>query len=103
MHFFKRIHGPPMKVKIHEENVPKTILDHNTLYRIKTETDLSGTKIVKIARLLKNNLDVKVEPYFKEALVEKGKELEEFFETKILDMEVYDVEDFQLWRFSEEG
>ena len=90
-----------MNISIAEKKESKAILDHNILYRIKTETNISGRKIKKIARLLKGK-DIKVQPYFQEALTDRGKAVEDFFESNFLDMQVYDEEDFLLWKLSEE-
>ena len=82
----KRVHGPPMKLNLGTDKKSKTVLDHKTLFRIKNETNASGNKILKIAKLIKNNSkDVKIEPNFKEALVQEGRILEEFFESKVVD------------------
>ena len=44
----KSVHGPSLKVFIGSKTDAKSVIDHKTLFRIKTETNLSGRKIVRI-------------------------------------------------------
>ena len=80
----------------------KTVLDHKTLFRIKTIIDASGNKSLKIARIIKgSSKDIKIEPYFKDAIVAKGRLVEEFFDHKSIDAFVYHEKDFQKWKVTE--
>ena len=82
----KQLHGPPMKVFVGSKTDAKTQIDHQTLFRIKTETNLSGRRIIKIAQILNEKKDLKIEPFFKEAVVDKNRSLESFFDIQKLEM-----------------
>ena len=69
-----------MKVFVGSKTDAKNIIDHKTLFRIKTETNLSGRRIIKIAQILNEKKDLKIEPFFKEAVVDKNRSLESFFD-----------------------
>ena len=58
---------------------------------------------MKIARILNKNPDVKIEPNFQDALYEQGHAAKDFFQSKVLEMEVYEEQDFKLWSFTKEG
>ena len=75
-------------------------MDHSTLFRIKSGVNCSGNRILLIAKIL-NDSGIKVEPHFQDALIEKNHILEDFFEIKTIEMEVYVEPDFQLWQFKE--
>ena len=82
----KSVHGPPLKVSIGSKKKSKTLINHDTLFRIKSEINLSGNKVTKIAKILKDDTDVKIEPYFKEAVVDKNQSVHEFFDVQEIDM-----------------
>ena len=87
-----------------EKNREKVILTHETMFQIKTITDISGNHSKKIARIInKNSKDIKVEPNFKDALLAKGRLVNEFFEHKEIDAFVYHEKDFQKWKLEENG
>ena len=75
-------------------------MDHKTLFRIKIGTNISGERILLIAKIL-NESGIKVEGNFQDALFEKNHILEEFFEIKPIEMEIYVEQDFQLWQFKD--
>ena len=99
----KRYHGPPKKVGINKVKPCKTVISHKTLFRIKSVCNESGNQITKIARILNKNSDVKIEPNFQDALYEQGHLAEDFFQSEILEMEVYEEQDLTLWSFTKEG
>ena len=63
----------------------------------------SGREIMKVARILNKNPNVKIEPNFQDALYEQGHICQDFFQSKVLEMEVYEEQDFMLWSFTKEG
>ena len=71
-----------MKVWVGEQKSSKTLIDSETLFRIKTETNISGRKIVKIAKILKDDSNVKIEPHFRDSLIEKNHAVDDFFDHK---------------------
>ena len=80
----------------------KTVLDHKTLFRIKTVIGSSDNSALKIAKIIKgSNEEIKIEPYFKDALVKQGRLVEEFFDHKSIDAFVYHEKDFQKWKLTE--
>ena len=79
---------------------PKPLMEHSTLFRIKSGVNCSGNRILLIAKIL-NQSGIKIEGNFQDALFEKNHILEDFFEIKTLDMEIYVEPDFQLWQFKE--
>lgn len=99
----KRVHGPPKTVFLSESKSEKSVIDHSTLFKIKCQTHLSGKKILKIAKTLKDSANLKIEENFKEALFEKNHLVDDFFKDEILDLYIYDQNDFQLWKYSDEG
>ena len=84
----KRVHGRPLHVYVGSKSEStKTVIDHETLFKIKTETNVSGKKICKIAKILKDSTaQIKLEPYFKDALIEKNRSVEEFFDVQEMEM-----------------
>ena len=99
----KRLNGPPRIVpKLGANKDSKTVVSHSTLYKIRAAINGSGRKIVKIKEILNEDPNIKFETYFKESVVEKNHELDDFFDHKILDLEIYDQEDCQLWQLNEE-
>ena len=87
-----------------EKNREKVILTHETMFQIKTITDISGNHTKKIARIInRSSTDIKVEPNFKDALLAKGRLVKEFFEHKEIDAFVYHEKDFQKWKLEENG
>ena len=101
--YLKRVHGPKRKIGIGKVEASKTIISHKTLFRIKSVCNESGNQITKIARILNKNSDVKIEPNFQDALYEQGHICQDFFQSKVLEMEVYEEQDFMLWSFTKEG
>ena len=99
----KRVHGPPIQMTVGGHKCPKTVISHETLFRIKRETNQSGNRIVQIGMILKDDEGVKIEPYFKEAVIERNHAVEEFFDDTLVDVYVYEKKDFQLWSVTEEG
>ena len=99
----KRYHGPPKKVSIGKVKPSKTVITHKTLFRIKRRCDESGRQIMEIAKVLNKDPNIKIEPNFQEALKEKGHECADFFQSKVLEMEIYEEKDYQLWSFTKEG
>ena len=99
----KRYHGPPKKVGIGKVKPSKTVISHKTLFRIKSRCDESGRKILEIAKVLNKNPNVKIEPNFQDALKEKGHACADFFQSTVLEMEIYEEKDYQLWSFTKEG
>jgi hypothetical protein len=99
----KRYNGPPKKVGIGKVKPSKTVITHKTLFRIKSRCDESGREIMEIAKLLNKNPNVKVEPNFQEKLTERGHACADFFQSKVLEMFVYEEKDFQLWSYTKEG
>ena len=80
----------------------KAVLDHKTLFRIMTVTDASGNAMKKIARIINGSSEeIKIESNFKDALLEKGRLVEEFFDKKTIDAFVYHPKDFQKWKITE--
>ena len=80
----------------------KAVLDHKTLFKIKTVTDASGNAMKKIARIINgSSKEIQIEPNFKDALVEKGRLVEGFFDKKTIDAFVYHPKDFQKWKLTE--
>ena len=73
------------------------------MFRIKRVCNESGNQITKIARILNKNSDVKIESNFQDALYEQGHLAEDFFQSKVLEMEVYEEQDLTLWSFTKEG
>ena len=59
----KSVHGPPLKVSIGSKKKSKTLINHDTLFRIKSEINLSGNKVTKIAKILKDDTDVKIDNF----------------------------------------
>ena len=101
--FIKRLNGPPRKVpKLGANKDSKTVVKHSTLYKIRAAINCSGNKIVEIKEILNEDPDINFEEYFKESVVEKNHELDDFFDYKTLDLEIYDQEDCQLWQLNEE-
>ena len=98
----KRYNGPPKKVGIGKVKPSKTVITHKTLFRIKSRNE-SGRGIIEIAKILNKNPNVKVEPNFKEALTERGHACDDFIQSKVLEMYVYEDKDFQLWSYTKEG
>ena len=99
----KRYHGPPKKVGIGKVEPCKTVISHKTLFRIKSSVDSSGRQIKEIAKILNKDPNIKIEPNFQEALKEKGHLCEDFIESKVLEMYVYQEQDFQKWTITKEG
>ena len=98
----KQVHGPQMTLNRGAIDHPKTILDHKTMFRIKTRTNISGNKIIEIAQILnQSNDNLKIEPNFNDALSGKLNKLEEFFANKMIDAFIYEEEDFQMWKFTD--
>ena len=58
----------------------KAVISHSTLLKIKKELNSSGNKVIKLAKILKDDCDVKIEEYFKEHVIGTGKDVESFFE-----------------------
>ena len=52
---------------------------------------------------MNKNPNVKVEPNFKEALTERGHACDDFIQSKVLEMYVYEEKDFQLLSYTKEG
>ena len=94
----KNIHGQPTKFYLKQQDV-KPLMDHKTLFRIKLGINGSGNSILLIAKIL-NQSGVKVEAHFQDALFEKNHILEDFFDIKSIDLEIYGQPDFQLWQFT---
>ena len=94
---------PPLQITVGGHECPKTVIGHETLFRIKTEINCSGNKIVQIAQILKDDSDVKIESYFKEAVIDRNHAVEEFFDDQLIDVYIYEKKDFQLWRQTDEG
>ena len=101
--YLKRVHGPKRKIVIEKVKPSKTVISHKTLFRIKRVCNESGNQITKIARILNKNSDVKIESNFEDALYEQGHACKDFFQSKVLEMEVYEEQDFKLWSFTKEG
>ena len=101
--YLKRVHGPKRKIGITKVKASKTVISHKTLFRIKRKCNESGRGITTIARILNKDPNVKIEPYFQEALYEQGHAAEDFFQSKVLEMEVYEEQDLTLWSFTKEG
>ena len=99
----KRYNGPPKKVGSGKVKPSKTVISHKTLFRIKRRCNESGNQIIEIAKILNKDPNVKIEPNFQEALKEKGHECADFFQSKVLEMEIYEEKDYQLWSFTKEG
>ena len=98
-----RAHGPKKKV-FQNASSSKAVIDHDTLFRIKTEVnELSGKKMVKIATILNSKSDINIEPNFKDAITAKNNELADFFDHKTVDLFIYEQQDFQFWTLDEEG
>ena len=98
----KRVHGPKQKIeKVIKSNPLKAVIGHSTLLKIKKELNHSGNKVIKLAKILKDDCGVKIEEYFKEHVIGTGKDVETFFECKNEEMEIYNLADFQYWRLSE--
>ena len=99
----KRYNGPPKKVGIGKVKPSKTVISHKTLFRIKRRCDESGRQIMEIAKVLNKNPNIRIEPNFQEALTEQGHACADFFQSKVLEMEIYEEKDYQLWSFTKEG
>ena len=98
----KRLHGPKQIIQKVVKRIPsKAVISHSTLLKIKKELNSSGNKVIKLAKILKDDCDVKIEEYFKEHVIGTGKDVESFFECKNEEMEIYNLVDFQYWRLSE--
>ena len=82
--------------------ITKPLMEHKTLFHIKSRINASGNKILEIAKIL-NESGMKVEGGFQNALFEKNHVLEDFFETETVDLEIYGKPDFQLWQFNNDG
>ena len=99
----KRVHGPPKKVFFEEPKNEKSVIDHQTLFKIKTETKLSDKKLLHVAKTLKDNGNLKIEENFKTALVKQNHLVQDYFKSELLDLYIYDRADFQAWKYDEEG
>lgn len=99
----KRVHGPPLTLTVGGHACPKTVIEHRTFFRIIAETNTTGNRVVQIAKILKDDCGLKIEEYFKEAVVERNHAVEEFFDDKLLEVYVYEKKDFQMWHMTEES
>ena len=97
----KQVHGRPKMVRIGPQTELKPKLDHSTLFRILVHTNASGNKTLRIARIL-NQSGVKVEKNFQQALFEKSHTLDDFFEHKVVEFDVYHQQDFQLFKMTDD-
>ena len=79
------------------------MIEHETLFRMKEELNLSGQKVLNIAQILGEHENLKIQEHFKAAIFEKNHELDEYFDSKTLDLLVNDYQDFQLWRQNQDG
>ena len=96
------MHGKPSTFNLKPNKITKPLMEHKTLFHIKTRINGSGNEILEIAKIL-NKSGMKVETGFQDALFEKNHTLEDFFEIETVDMEIYGKPDFQLWQFNAEG
>ena len=99
----KRPHGPPQKLKkdIKKGN-QKSIISHETMIKIKKEINSSNNKTIKLSQMLTTECEVKLEPYFKQALIDMPKKVIEYFDYETVEMDIYDLVDSQYWRWSNE-
>ena len=97
-----RVHGRPKKL-FNNPSTTKPTIDHDTLFRIRTETKSSGQQVIKIATILNSKDDINIEPYFRDAMTEKNNELKDFFQHETVDLFIYEQEDFQYWNLNEQG
>ena len=97
-----RVHGPKKKV-FQNESPSKAVISHDTLFRIKTEINPSGKKMVKIATILNSQSDINIEPNFQDAITAKNNELKDFFDHQTVDLFIYEAQDFQFWTLNEQG
>jgi len=77
------------------------VIKHDTLFSIKKELNLSSRKVLKIANILGDY--VKIEENFHEALFQKNHAVQEFFTSKVVNLQVCKQQDCQLWRKNEIG
>ena len=99
----KWVHGPPKKIYVGEKKSSKTVIDSETLFRIKSEVNISGRKIIKMAKILKAESAVKIEKNFSASLIDKNHLLDDFFDCQEVNVYIYDYQDFQLFEISDEG
>ena len=96
-----RLHGPRMKFPIAFQKNAKTIISHETMLKIKKEINLSGNKSIILSQMLTTETDgLKLEKYFKQAVIDMPKKVKEYFDFTTVEMDVYDQVDFQYWRLS---
>ena len=96
-----RLHGPRMKFPIAFQKNAKTIISHDTMLKIKKEINLSGNKSIILSQMLTTETDgLKLEKYFKQAVIDMPKKVKEYFDFTTVEMDVYDQVDFQYWRLS---
>ena len=88
-------------VRLGPETEQKPKLDHSTLFRILVHTNASGNKTLRIARIL-NQSGIKVQKNFQQALFEKSHTLDDFFEHKVVEFDVYHQQDFQLFKMTDD-
>ena len=100
----KRPHGPPQKLKkdIKKGN-QKSIISHETMIKIKKEINVSGNKTIKLSQMLTTESDVKLEPYFKQAVIDMPKKVKGYFDFTTVEMDIYDLVDSQYWRWTKEN
>ena len=100
-----RLHGPQMKFDINAQVASKAMISHNTLFKIKTEIQLSGNKLITLSKIIRDDCGetIKIEENFKDTVIKKGQSLKDFFKHEIVDMYVYEDEDFQSFKISDEG
>ena len=67
--------------------LPKQSISNSTFMKLKSQLNLSGRKAVLASRLFKNDLGMKLEPYFRDLLTKKGHELDSFFDYEEMEFE----------------
>lgn len=73
----------------------KSIISSSTLMKLRTRLNLSGRKAILAGQIFGADLKMKLEPHFKDLLIKKGHELDEFFDI------IEDVE-FDSYEFEKE-
>ena len=67
----------------------KPTISSVALMKIGSRLNISGRKLLEAGNILKEDMGAKLEPYFKNLIIKKGHELDEFFEAIEMDFEEY--------------
>ena len=100
----KRVHGYPRTLYPTDQSGKETVLSHSTLLKIRSEIQISGNKTYKLSQILRDDCEgLKIEENFREHQIKHNHKLDDFFDHKTCEMEIYELKDFQMWKMSNEG